>query len=292
MKPAAISTMLFLLMASSAYSQFTLVPQIGFDRSKTTVEQNGLYQFSPLNSKTSFKASLRTDYRFRSGHGAYAGIGTAPAVIDLKFIDPGTAWNTAKASTSGMQFKLEAGYQYNLKPFAIGKGSVNKPAAASTRKKSCGTYQYKTSCGNKKSAPAKAKQATTLSLQPSMGLVFVPSMYDNIETTGSKYKYVSDQSGFALAPAIGFEFGKGSKRIMTVNVQYAKSIGEQAKGMIETDNNGKPAFNQFHSSTSSWSLSVGVPITLQKKALRSKSRHVEKKSCTPKVYKSPCVKRI
>lgn len=294
MKPAAITAMLCLLMASTLQAQFSLLPQIGFDRAKTTLNQNDLYQFSPLGSKTNFKANIKADYRFKGGHGPYIGIGTAPSLIQIEFTDPSTAWKTAKATSGNLQWKLEAGYQYSFKSFAIGKGSKNKqPAVESPQasRKSCGTYQYKSSCGSGKSSPAKAKQATTLSLQPSMGIAFIPSLHDNIATGNNHYKYVADHSGLALIPAMGFEFGKGKNRIMTVSVQYAKSLGTQDKGMIQTDNNGKPAFNSFQSSTSAWSLSVGLPFSL-KKARQVKPQQVQKKSCSQQQYRSRCVKKI
>ena len=292
MKSTALTAMLLLIIASTAHAQFSLLPQIGFDRAHTNIVQNDYNQFTAFNAKTNFKVSVRVDYRLKGGHGPYLGIGTAPVSVQLEFTDPASAWKTAKSSVGSIPWKLEAGYQYSFKPLKIGQGHVNKKPTVQVSKKSCGAYQYKSSCGSKKPAPQRSKQATTLSIQPSMGLAYIPSIQDNIIKNNNQYKYTADHSGFAMVPALGFEFGKGKTRIMTVSLQYAKSIGAGDKGVIQTENNGKPAINSFRSATSSWSLSVGIPFNLSKDDKQSGNQQTQKRSCSEKVYKMRCVKKI
>src|SRR5215212_8822311 len=98
MKPAALVSMLLVLVASAVKAQLTLLPQIGFDRSKTSVQYNELSSFSPLGGKGNLKANLRLDYRFPKGHGPYASFGTAPAVVEFSFADPSNAMSNFKAA--------------------------------------------------------------------------------------------------------------------------------------------------------------------------------------------------
>ncbi len=62
---AALPCLLFLLIGSAANSQFTLLPQIGFEQSRTTVEYNEEDEFKPISTQGNLKASLRADYRFK-----------------------------------------------------------------------------------------------------------------------------------------------------------------------------------------------------------------------------------
>jgi hypothetical protein len=296
MKPSAFTAILLLLTSLYAYSQFTLLPQIGLERAKTTIEQNDLFQFSPLGSKSNFRINLRADYKFKGGHGPYIGVGTAPSVVQVEFNDPVNAYKTAMASTAELNWRFEAGYQYSFKPLNISKPSMGNNQVeqkSQASKKSCGSYQYKSACGTKKSQPSKVSQATTMRIQPSMGLAYIPSVNEAMSVSNNNYKYMAAHSGFALVPAIGFEFGKGKQRIMNVSVQYAKSLGKQDEETVSAISNGKNEITRFSTNTSSWNLSVGIPFTLKKQSSTVKQKQQQqKKSCQQQVYRYKCVKKI
>ena len=121
MKPAALLTTLSLLLACTASSQFSLLPQLGFESSKTSINHNGS-SFSPSGGRGNLKANLRLDYRFKMGHGPYVGIGTSPAVMEYSFTDPSNPKANFNTSTASKLFKMEAGYMFTSK--AISGSSV------------------------------------------------------------------------------------------------------------------------------------------------------------------------
>src|SRR6476661_6441295 len=111
MKSAALLTTLSVLLAFTASSQLSLLPQLGFESSKTSINHNGS-SFSPLGGQGLLKANLRLDYRFKTGHGPYLGIGTSPAVVEYSFADPSNPKSNFTTNTASKLFKMEAGYMY------------------------------------------------------------------------------------------------------------------------------------------------------------------------------------
>ncbi len=89
MKIAALPCLLFLLTGSAANSQFSLLPQIGFEQSRTKVQYNNQNFFKPF-AKDNIQASLRADYRFKKGHGPFVSIASSPATVNLNFTEPET----------------------------------------------------------------------------------------------------------------------------------------------------------------------------------------------------------
>ena len=78
MKLAALPCLLFLLIGSAANSQLSLLPQIGFEQSRTKVQYNNKDIFKPF-AEGNIQASLRADYRFKKGHGPFVSIASSPA---------------------------------------------------------------------------------------------------------------------------------------------------------------------------------------------------------------------
>ena len=290
MKSTAFFGMLFLLLASTAKAQFTLLPQIGIDRSKTTINYNDITSFSPLDGKANFKANLRMDYRFRKGHGPYIGVGTSPAVVDFNFTDPTTAINNYKATVGSLQLKFEGGYQYTSKAIPLGK----QQAKSTQEKSKCGRTYY--GCGSKQKT---ADNRTNLKLQPSVGIAYSPSVDNEITTMANGYSYSTGNWKTAFVSGMGFEFGKGRERIMTVSVQYAKGLGSNQTETIEQMMAGKPVVTSFSSSTSIWSMSVGIPFSLTKTKKHTTPKATQynskpKQDCRSRCqsYRSRCVRQI
>ncbi len=146
MKMSAFPCLLFLLIGSAANSQFILLPQIGFEQSRTTVKYNEDDEFKPLGVQGNLKASLRADYRFKRGHGPFVSIASSPAMAKINFTDPETFKDNYQSTKSSMQWRLEGGYQLSSKPIyfkkTVGENTSLKTSTekSSIGKKSCGSY--------------------------------------------------------------------------------------------------------------------------------------------------------
>lgn len=292
MKPAAF-TPLLILIASFSHAQFTLTPQVGFERSRTTIDFND-NSFSPLGGKGSIKANLRLDYKFKMGHGPFIGLGTSPATTSFRFAQVSSALNNYKASTNSLQWRLEAGYQYRTKPIVFNKKSVtgNTKASKNTQeKKACGAYNH---CGSqRKTQPAK-NPLFNMRLQPSMGLAYIPSTGKDLVAKDNLTQYNAGNWKTALITGLGFEFGRGKERILTLGITYTKGLGIQER-TVSTMENGKPYSAVLESNNSSWGMTIGVPFSLAKqKKPAAKQQQQKKTSCGSRteVYRYRCIKQI
>lgn len=301
MKPAALLTTLLVLFAFTATSQLSLLPQLGFESAKTSINHNGS-SFSPSGGIGNLKASLRLDYRFKGGHGPFIGIGNSPAVVEYSFADANNPKSNYTTSTGSKLFRMEAGYMYTSKAINLGKSksSATKTTAQTTQqttKQSCIKYY---SCGSKsvakKAEPAK-KVNTNMRLQPSVGIAYTPGAENQMLTKSNGYTYIAGNYRTAVVSGMGFEFGKGKERIMTVTVHYAKGLGSNEEHTIITDPDVKPVVNTFKSSTSNWGLTFGIPISLNKakksSAKQQTQKTQQKQSCQPRVQSyNRCGKKI
>ena len=115
MRPATLLC-LFVLFGYAANAQFTILPQLGFENSRTSVEFNELSSFSPLGAKLLPQAGIRLDYKSKQGHGPSVGIATSRSVVKFNFSDPETGMNTYTAAKGNTQLRIEGGYQVSTKP--------------------------------------------------------------------------------------------------------------------------------------------------------------------------------
>jgi hypothetical protein len=126
----------------TANSQFTLLPQAGFENSNTKISYNNLSYFSPL---TQFqpKFGLRADYKFKNGFGPFAGISTSRSLVSYAFNDPEKGMTEYNASMGKMQAQLQAGLQYTSKPIFFKKQtSANKTSSAKTVETATSNHSY------------------------------------------------------------------------------------------------------------------------------------------------------
>ena len=282
MKPAAL-TGLLLVCVVSANAQFRLLPQIGYDYSRTPVQINGQPSFTPFCGVGSMKANLQLDYRFKSGHGAFVSVGTSPAVVSISFENASTAATNYKESTGSLQWRFEGGYMFESKPIKLGtakSASAKSPeAAAPAPEYNCHSYCHH-SCGGqakKSSTPSN----TTLRLQPSIGLAYVPNTTQDFTSDGTKYQYNAGNFKTAVVTGMGFEFGKGSQRILTLGLYYTHALNNWSTKTITTSEAGKPVTSTFQSASNSFGMTLGVPFMLvkSKKPAEKKTQH-----------SSPCIR--
>jgi hypothetical protein len=291
MKPAIFPAVVMLLVSTALKAQLSLLPQFGVDFSKTSVRYNDSKCFSPLGTEASPKASLRLDYRVKSGHGAFAGVTTSPGAVAFSVTDPSSPMTSFKASTGSLQWRLEAGYQFTSKPIQLGhsKGSASTPAATSEAapQKRCGSYSH---CSSQK-AQAKKPQNLTLRLQPSVGFAYIPNASDDVEDVQGVQQYNAGNWKTAVVSGMAFELGKGKARLMTLGIYYTVPFDNHETTTITTEQNGKFTTTNYSSSSTVWSIGLGVPFTLGSTGKPAKHT-TQKRSSHCSYYRSPCSGRV
>src|SRR4051812_39643916 len=125
MKNSAPALLLCVMLGFAANAQkFTLLPQVGFESFKTSLQYNNLQSFTPKNVQLAPRLGLRADYAFKKIGGPYLGISTSRSSVAVNFASPESGMNIAKISNGAMNLRLEAGYQVNSKPFYFNKAGA------------------------------------------------------------------------------------------------------------------------------------------------------------------------
>lgn len=302
----ALLTGLFAVCGFAASAQLSLVPQVGFENSRTNISYNDLSEFSPLGVKFSPQASLRMDYKFKKGHGPFLGISSSRSLVSYSFTDPEYGMNIYTANAGDMQFRLEGGYQYSTKPIFFNKNKSNQNSSRSyhnsyksqNTKKSCGSeYTSRSSCGKAKTESyssrcgssskanqnlAKKEKGPWMKIQPSIGMAYIPSAMTDVvaKTQGGQtvYEYQAGNWKTGLIAGAGFEFGKNSHRLFTVNINYFNGIGNLDKQTLTTVSSGKTTTTYLQSDVSGWNMRIGIPFTLSKNPAKQKSEQKTQKS--------------
>jgi hypothetical protein len=301
MKPAAFTSALLLMLGTAAHSQWSILPQAGIDNLQSSLRVDGTKALSALSANTSFKAALRTDYRFKGGHGPYASIGSSPSAIGLRFNTPTDLLSTYSKVTDDLQWRLEGGYGLSTKPIYFGKGAAKKTAKATeTRsttviKKSCGSYSS-SYYSQRSKAPKKLSKPGGLNmrLQPSIGVAYLPGTKETIAQENNAYVYRAANWNTALVSSMGFELAKGTRRFMTLQFSYTKGIGNLGTETLSTITDGKTVATSLRSTASSWAVTAGVPIQLTKRAaprtIKSETPKIETQKC--RSYYKRCTRTV
>ena len=316
MRHSFLTMLCFVLITQTATSQFTITPRLGVENSRTLVSVNDGKFFAPLSSQFSPQASLRMDYKFKKGHGIFAGISSSNTAVAFNFSNPEASATSFFASRSTAQLRSELGYQFTSKPVFFKKTTATKPASTKntsyskkeeSSRQSCGSYSYRSSCGDKarqhcSSSKSKQTKASPMNLrfQPQIGLSAIHSpktdFTDKLEGTQTSYAYHAGNWNTALITGMGFEFAKGNNKLFVVNIQYLKGIGNLNDKVLTTSSGGKSIETNFASRTSAWSLNVGVPLTLSgsktsntKNKSKQKSQSQQKRNCGQSSYRS-CIR--
>ena len=302
MRTAALTLVSFVAFVYAAGAQkFSLLPQVGFENSKTIIRYNNLSSFSPEGVIFSPQVGLQFTYRSKPGHGFFLGAASSRSIVPFSFTDPETGMNNYKTTSGDMQLRLEGGYQFSSKPFYF-KKSGNKPVKPAlskiAEKKNCGAVSYRSHCMKNKTVSGrsattdKVKQAQQTSnkgswirLQPSVGMGFIPAVKTDVVTKiqggQTSYEYRAGNWNTALMTGMGFEFGRNNTRLITVSVNYFKGIGNLNTQTISTVTGTKTLKTQLQSDVSGWNMRIGVPFTLgaKKPAIQQQT---EKKIQQPK----------
>lgn len=265
MKPTVLFSTL-LLCSATASAQLTLLPQLGFENAKTSFQQNNS-AFSSLPNQMAFKANVKLDYRFKKGHGVFAGVGTSPAATALQFNDVADAPQDYKLATKDLQWRVESGYQFTSKPIYFKKApanTTNSNTRTEIQKYGCGT-RTTSRCSSKKTTAAVPKNNNlNLRLQPYAGLAYVPTVAPTASTTNTGYQYLAGNWNTTVISGVGFEFGRGKERLFTLSAHYTKGVGNLGTRQFSSEANGKASTVALASKGANWGLTFGVPISLTK----------------------------
>src|SRR4030095_4236926 len=276
----------------TANSQFTILPQAGFENSNTKISYNNLPYVSPVTQMQP-KFGLRADYKFKNGFGPFAGISTSRPLVSYSFSDPEKGMTEYNASMGNMQAQLQAGLQYTSKPIFIKKqtsaSKTSKTVETTTSNHSsyssgCTRNFSYSGCGTKKSTtPEKTKAQNTgwaFRLQPSAGFEFKPPNVEAVVTSpaGSQnnYTYNAGNNKTTLLTSMGFEFAKNEKRLFTLSVNYFTGLGSNATSFT-SESAGKTTTTMLNSKLSGWGASLGIPIGFTKKPKATTTQKVEQR---------------
>ncbi len=281
MRTATLTLLSFVVFSYAAKGQkFSLLPQVGFENSKTTIRYNNSSSFSPAGISFSPQVGLQFAYRTKLGHGLFLGGSSSRSTVPFSFANPENGINDYKTTTGDMQFRFEGGYQFSSKPVYFKKqnNKAVKPVEKKiAEKKNCGSYSYKSHCMKNKTEAsrsdnaAKVKQpginkGSWIRFQPSAGMGFIPAvkidMISKTQNGQAIYEYRAGNWNTALMTGMGFEFGKNNTRLFTLSVNYFRGIGNLDKQTISTTIGTKTLTTQLQSKVSGWNMRIGVPFTL------------------------------
>ena len=286
----SVLAMCLALIFQAAQSQLTFTPRIGFENANTLVSINDGEFISPLSNQFTPQAGARFDYKFKKGHGVFAGISTSNTTVAFSFTNPEQSFTNNFSSRSTTQARFEGGYQFNTKPILFKSNSnKSKPAAQSktgctkgqsNMKQGCGSYSRSTShCGKSKTSSANqksSKQPMQMRLQPQIGMAYIPSVENDfnskVEGTQTTYTYYAGNWNTAIIGGMGFEFSKGKTKLFQVNFQYLKGLGNLDSKTLTTHDGSKSVETTYSSRASSWSLNFGVPVSFAKKSSSNKKQ--------------------
>jgi hypothetical protein len=285
MRTATLITIVFVAMSYATTAQkLTLLPQAGIENSRTSVQYNGLPSFLPVGEVLSPYLGVRMDYKFRQGHGLFAGIATSHSVVSYNFSDLENGMKVYNASPGDMKLRFEGGYQFSTKRIYFNKSgaasnSAKSQSQTSTVKKSCSRSLVEYHCRkspDKAMSYAKTKnKGWYMSTQPSLGVSLAPSAKSAISTseeaTQINYSYKAGDWSTAVITGAGFEFGKNKTRMFTIGINYLKGIGNLNTKTVTAIVGNKTTTATLKSATSSWNITAGIPITLTKKQGCSKA---------------------
>ena len=283
MRTAALILVIFVAFCYAATAQkFSLLPQVGFENSKTKIQYNDLPSFAPAGVVTSPQVSLQLNYKIKSGHGVFLGAATSRSIVPYTFSDPETGMTNYTTATGDMQLRFETGYQYSTKPLFFKKSGNSSSATpkqnVTTAGKSC-SYAYKSHCMRSSSTagrsanPEKSSQQVQKSnkggwvrLQPSAAFGFIPSTHTDVISTSVNgqpaHEYRAGNWSTAVMTGMAFEFGKNKTSLLTVGINYYKGLGNLNTQTISSTTATKTSTAYVSSAVSGWNMRIGLPITL------------------------------
>ena len=281
---SATLLLLFAVFGYAANSQFTLRPQAGIENPITKISYNDHPYFSPL-SQLQPQLSIRADYKFKKGFGPFVALSTSRSAVSYNFNDPETGMTAYRASLSKMQLQLQAGLQYNTKPFNLNKQTTSSKSSKTEGSKNASkagcNHFYPSCCQRKCNSEQRSKpqnEVWSVRIQPSAGFAFVPSGKPDITTKTSagqtSYTYNAGDTKTALITGAGFEFARNKAKFLTLSFNYFQGLGND-KTTLNTVSGTKATTTILNSKVSGWNASIGIPVSFAKKPVRKERKSQE-----------------
>jgi hypothetical protein len=285
------TVVLFCLVAfgyAAKSQRFSLLPQVGFENSKTNISYNDLSSFSPAGVKFSPQASLRLTYTSKHGDGFFLGVASSRSVVNFTFTDLENGMNSFTATAGNMQLRLEGGYQFSSKPISLSSKSQSSSKSEGMKKSSfCpGGHCCHRGSGNKtKSSSPGRNKGSWVRIQPSIGMSYIPGTKTDVITKTQNgqtaYEYRAGNWNTALIAGTGFEFGRKNVRLFTVSINYFKGLGNLDDQTITSAAGVKAVTTHLQSSVSGWNMKIGIPFSLRSKSAAAKYKRPECRQYRP-----------
>lgn len=289
-------TCLLILITITTRAQLRIQPQIGVESSTTGITFNDM-AISPSSVQFLPKLALRMEYKFKKGHGVFAGLSTNAPSVDFNFSDLQTPPTTYNYTRQNLQVRFEGGYQFNTKPiYFSNKGKAVSSAASAFRTKrghegyggyvgygtrescikkmSCGKQSARSNCSKSNSCSKKSERSAPqknsyMRIIPSVGLAFIPSQPDAIETKNyggqTNFNYKAGAWSTAVTTGAAVEFGNRRQAKYIVSVNYLKGFGNLGTKTVNSVSNGKSFSAMMSSQSTGWTVSLGVPFSLSRR---------------------------
>lgn len=277
---------LFAFISYASNAQFSILPQLGMETLRTTIQSGNFSSFSPAGLQFAPRLSVRAAYNLKSGQGAFVGIATGSPAVQFKFADPNSAREAFTTATKDIQLRLEAGYQFTSKPITLKKsantnvvntgnyvhrygqseGSAGRSCAA--RRMSCGMRSAASRASNAVVTAVPKDNGVYLRIKPLIGIALAPSQRGvSTEKSAGRttYNYIAG-SNTALIAGTAFEIGKRNEPGLVLSVNYLGGLGNNTQTITSSDVL-KPTVTTFSSMTSGFNISVGVPLSFKKKTV-------------------------
>lgn len=281
------ATLTGILLVACTYAasaqQFTVLPQVGLEVSRTFVKYNNLSFFAPVGKQLSPQLGVRMDYSFKQGGGPFVGLATSRSGLNYNFSEPATGMKDYNASVGNVRLNFQAGYQLSTKPIyfkrsSSGNKAVNAavPAEIKSAQSRCGHYSFSNRCSRySSSAGAIAAKAAppekgwSMTIRPLAGVALTSAVNPDVniimKENQPEYEYRAGNWTTAIITGAAFEFGKNDQRKFTVSMNCLRGITNLGTKSIATTSNGKTTITDVRSSVSSWNLTAGIPLTIYKK---------------------------
>ncbi|AEV98336.1 hypothetical protein A4D02_22710 [Niastella koreensis] len=264
MRKAALTGLVFVACEFATNAQLSVSPRVGIEQAFNCVKYNNTSCINPISPNISPQISVRADYLFNKVHGPFVGIASNRSLVTYEFANPETGDKEYAASQGDWKLRLEAGYQVSSKPISLGKTAKQPASTESTANLSpCAAYRMRQAM-----AVVPQKPVMTLRIQPYAGMAFVPNPEQAVTTAmhngETVYQYHAGNYTSAFITGINLAFAKGSVNRYVIGVQYLKGIGNMHTETLNTSTQNKLVTTQLSSSSASWNINVGIPLSFAK----------------------------
>jgi hypothetical protein len=277
---------LFAFISYASTAQFSILPQLGMETLRTTIQSGDFASFSPAGLQFAPRLSLRAAYNLKSGQGAFLGIATGSPAMQFKFADPKTAREAYTTATKDLQLRLEAGYQFTSKSITLKKSTNTKVVNARNyapiygqnesstgrscagRHMSCGMRSAASRASNATAVAAQKDNGVYLRIKPALGVTLAPAqggVSTEMSAGGTTYNYIAG-SNTALIAGTAFEIGKRNEPGLVLSINYLRGLSNNTQTITSSDVL-KPTVTTFSSMASGFNISVGVPLSFKKKTV-------------------------